>query len=158
MRNSQSRFWRPDAGRRPSTRSFDHLVGAQQDRLRHRKAERLGGLEVHCHLELGRKLHREIAGLLAAQNAIDIRGGATKEVYLVGSVGEQAAVSDKVRCDIDRRYVVSGRRQYDRHAMRDHEWIRRDDKAASRLAPKGDDGRFDLYVVMNGCSDCLNLE
>src|SRR6516164_9030155 len=72
--------------------------------------------------------------------------------------GEQAAVSDKVRCDIDRRYVVSGRRKYDRHAMRDHEWIRRDDKAASRLAPKGDDGRFNLYVVMNGRSDCLDLE
>ena len=28
--------------------------------------------------------------------------------------------------------------------------IRLDDKAASRLAPKGDDGRFDLYVAMNG--------
>jgi hypothetical protein len=25
---------------------FDHLVGAQQDRLRHRKAKRLGGLGV----------------------------------------------------------------------------------------------------------------
>jgi len=45
---------------------FDHLVGANQDRLRHRKAERLGGLEVQDHLELGRKLHREIARLLAA--------------------------------------------------------------------------------------------
>jgi hypothetical protein len=37
--------------------------------------------------------------------------------------------------------------------MRDHECIRRDDKAASRLTPKGDDGRFDLYVVMNGRSE-----
>ena len=43
---------------------FDHLGGAKQDRLRHRKAERRGGLEVHDHLELGRKLHREIARLL----------------------------------------------------------------------------------------------
>jgi hypothetical protein len=30
--------------------------------------------------------------------------------------------------------------------MRDREYIREDDKAAS-LAPKGDDGRFDLSVV-----------
>ena len=30
--------------------------------------------------------------------------------------------------------------------MRDRECIRGDDKAASRLAPKGDDGRFDLDV------------
>jgi hypothetical protein len=61
-------------------RSLDHLVGAKQDRLRHRKAERLGGLEVYDHLELGRKLHREIARLRAAQDAIDIGGGTTKGV------------------------------------------------------------------------------
>jgi hypothetical protein len=37
------------------------------------------------------------------------------------------------------------------------EHIRHDDKAASRLAPKGDNGRFNLYFVMNGRSDCLDL-
>ena len=30
--------------------------------------------------------------------------------------------------------------------MHGHEWIRHDDKAGSRLAPKGDDGRFDFCV------------
>src|SRR6516225_6842862 len=74
--------------------SFDHLVGAKQDRLRHRKAERLGGLEVYGHLKLCRKLYREIARLLAAKDAIDIGGGTTQAVYRVFSVGEQAAVSD----------------------------------------------------------------
>ena len=49
----------------------------------YRKAERLGGLEVHGHLIFRRKLHREIARLLAARNAIHIGGGATKEVYPV---------------------------------------------------------------------------
>jgi hypothetical protein len=53
---------------------------------------------------------------------------------------------------------VSGGRRYDRRAMRIVEYIRKDDKAVSRLAPKGDDGRFDLYVVMNGRSDCPDLE
>ena len=65
--------------------------------MRHRKAECLGGLEVYDHLELGRKLHREIARFLAAQDAIHIGGGTTKVVYPVGSVGEQTAVSGKVR-------------------------------------------------------------
>jgi hypothetical protein len=39
-----------------------------------------------------------------------------------------------------------------------HESIRHDDKAASRLAPKGDDGRFDLCVAMNGRNDWHDLE
>ena len=51
---------------------FDLLVGAHQNRQWHGKTERLGGLEVHHHLKLGRKLHRKVARLLAAQNAIDI--------------------------------------------------------------------------------------
>ena len=42
--------------------------------------------------------------------------------------------------------------------MRKHECIRRHDKAASRLASKGDDGRFDLYVVMNLRNDWRDLE
>jgi hypothetical protein len=37
--------------------------------------------------------------------------------------------------------------------MRDHETIRHDEKAASRLAPKRGDGRFDLYVAINGRGD-----
>jgi hypothetical protein len=42
--------------------------------------------------------------------------------------------------------------------MHDHEYIRVDHKAASRLAPKGHDGRFDLCVVTNGLNDLLDLE
>src|SRR5262249_25410783 len=114
---------------------------------------RLGGLEVHDHLEFGRKLHRKIARLLAAQNAINISGGATPGVSPVGSVGEQAAVPSKDRLAIDRRYVVAGRRQYDRRAMHQRESIRYDHKSASRLTPKGDDGRFDLSFALNGRSD-----
>src|SRR6516164_943723 len=76
---------------------FDHLVGAQQDRWGYGKTERLGGLAVQDHLKLGRKLHREIARLFAAQDAIHIGGGAAKGVHLVDSVGEQSTVSGKVR-------------------------------------------------------------
>src|SRR6516165_4965083 len=96
--------------------------------------------------------------LVAAQDAIDISGGATRDVYLVDSVGKQTAVSDKDRLPIDRRYVVSRRCRYDRHAMRGHECIRHGNKAASRLAPKAGDGRFDLYVAVNGRNDWHDLE
>ena len=84
-------------------------------------------------------------------------GGTTDDVYPVGSVGEQAAVSGLGRIRIDRRYVVSGR-QDDRRAMRGHEYIRHDDKPASGLAPKGDDGSFDFSIAMNGRSDWRDLE
>jgi hypothetical protein len=58
---------------------------------------RRGGLEVHGHLEFCRELHRKIARLLAAQDAIDISGGATPRVHRVLSVGKQTAVSGKDR-------------------------------------------------------------
>ena len=81
-----------------------------------------------------------------------------KVVYQVDCVGKQAAVSGKGGLRIDRRHIVSGRGQYDRRAMHGREYIRQDDKATSRLAPKGDDGRFDFYVAMNGRNDLLDLE
>src|SRR6516164_3922768 len=82
---------------RHNRRLFDDLVGAQQNRWGYGKTERVGSLAVHDHLELGRKLHREIARLLAAQDAIHIGGGATPGVYPVDSVGEQAAFSGEER-------------------------------------------------------------
>jgi hypothetical protein len=42
--------------------------------------------------------------------------------------------------------------------MREQESTRQGYKAASRLAPKGRDGRFDLCVAMNGRNDWLDLE
>ena len=74
----------PSAINRHNQQLFDDLVGPQQDRRGYGKPERRGGLAVHGHLELGRKLHREIARFLAAQNAIHIGGSATKDVYRGG--------------------------------------------------------------------------
>jgi hypothetical protein len=42
--------------------------------------------------------------------------------------------------------------------MREHEYIRYDDKAASWLAPKFHDGRIDLSLAMNGRGDWHDLE
>src|SRR6476659_7346975 len=63
------------ATRLPST-SFDHLVGAGEQRWRHVDAEGFGCLEVDYQLELGRRLHRQVAWLLALENAVHIAGGA----------------------------------------------------------------------------------
>jgi hypothetical protein len=37
--------------------------------------------------------------------------------------------------------------------MPDHEWASDRNKAASRLAPQSGDGRFDVFVAMNGRRD-----
>src|SRR6516162_9468489 len=71
------RDFHPQERQLASLHLLDHLVGAQQNRWRHGKAERVGGLAVHDHLELGRKLHREITRLLAAQDAIHVGGEPT---------------------------------------------------------------------------------
>ena len=42
--------------------------------------------------------------------------------------------------------------------MHGPECIPYDDKATSRLAPEGDDRRFDFYVAVNGGNDWHDLE
>src|SRR5215813_14217670 len=70
--------------------SFDHLVGAGEHRGRQVEAERLGGLQVDHELVLGRRLHRQIGGLLALEDAINIARRASEWVDGVGAVGDQA--------------------------------------------------------------------
>ena len=79
VRRPRSAWRRPHGAgiRKPSheptfAASFNHLVGATEQRWRHGEAERLGGLEIDHKLKLGRLLDREIGGLLAAQDAIDV--------------------------------------------------------------------------------------
>src|SRR5207237_1095628 len=76
-------------------RSFDHLVGAQQDRGRDGEAERLGGLEIENRLERGRLLHRQVAGLGALENPRDTAARQAIGGAEARSVAHQAARRDE---------------------------------------------------------------
>jgi len=62
---------------------LDHLVGAGEQRRRHVKRSR--GLDVDRQLELGRRLHRQVTGLLTFQDSIDVAGRSSHLLELSSS-------------------------------------------------------------------------
>jgi len=72
-------------------RSFDHLLGAQQNRRRYVQAKRFGGLQIHHQLEFGWLMNRQIGGLLTLENPADVDTDLAKRVRDAASVAHQTA-------------------------------------------------------------------
>jgi hypothetical protein len=53
---------------------LDHLIGGGEQCFRDGEAERFGGLEIDHRLIPRRRLHRQVGGLLAPEDAIDVAG------------------------------------------------------------------------------------
>ena len=75
--------------------SFDHLVGAGEQRWWEFKAKRLGGLEIDDELKLGWLLHWQISGLLASDDPGNIGPGSAMGVHGAGAIAHQAAIRDE---------------------------------------------------------------
>ena len=121
-------------------------------------AERISGFEIDYELELGGHLNRKLHRLFPSQDAIDVGGRAPEQIRFVRSIGEQAAGPRKSANCVDCGQPVLRCQRRNRCAVHECIAIRRYDEAAERLAPKGDDGRFDLCVAMNVRNDCHDLE
>src|SRR5262245_35676595 len=89
--------------------SFDHLISAREQRRRHVEAERLRGLEVDQQLVLGWRLHRQIGGPLALENAVDVSGGTPVRVDRRVPVGDQAAAGDEDALEVHGGKLMPGR-------------------------------------------------
>ena len=82
--------------------SLDHLIGARKERLRHRKPERLGGLEIDHQLECGRPLDRQIGGLGPLKDPSGIDAGLAVCAGEARTIADEAARRGEFTCIIDR--------------------------------------------------------
>src|SRR5215472_4564680 len=71
--------------------SFDHLVGAGEQRRWYGEAKRLRRNQVHDEIELSRLLDWQLRWFRPAQDFIGIVAGAPEEIRIVCAVGHEAA-------------------------------------------------------------------
>src|SRR5436190_11083761 len=90
----------------PPFTSFDHLVGAAEQRQRDREAERLGGLEVDYQLDFRCLLHWQVGWLLALENTTGIYASLMIGIRGTACVAHQTASYDGCARLEDRRHPV----------------------------------------------------
>ena len=69
---------------------FDHLVGQHRERVMDRKAKCFCGCHIDGKFKADRGLNRQVRSFFTAQNAIDVRGGAPKDIGRVWAVRHKA--------------------------------------------------------------------
>jgi len=88
---------------------FDHLVGADEERLPHGKAKRLHRLQVDHELEFRWLLYGKVGGLGALQDLIDVDCGLSIRIGLIGPIAQQAALVCEIADEGHRRQSIADR-------------------------------------------------
>src|SRR6266700_1961636 len=71
--------------------SFDHLVGAGDERRRQLEAECIGGFQVDCEVELRWQFDGQVRRVRALQDSVHVAGGAPEQVRKIRPVGDESA-------------------------------------------------------------------
>src|SRR4051794_23740390 len=91
--------------------SFDHLVGAGEQRCRDREAERLSGLEIDHQFEFGWLQDGQVPGILTLQNPPSVSADLAIPVSKAGAVAHQTASYDVVATTVNRWHRMTGRQR-----------------------------------------------
>src|SRR5437879_3449693 len=82
-------------------RLFDHFVGGSEQPCRNSQSERSHSLEIDNKFELRRLLDRQVSGLGALEDFIDIDGKISENAVKVRTVGHEATSSCKTRVSVN---------------------------------------------------------
>src|SRR5262245_22913893 len=143
----QTAVWHSDAARGPSTPSFDHLVGGEEQTGRHSEAERFGSLQIDNELELRRLRNRQVSRLRSAEDLTGIDAGLTKTISDIGAVAHQSADLGIGAAGISRGDSVSRRQRGELHPAAVKEPIWGNKQRFRTLARNRGESGIDLVTV-----------
>src|SRR5262249_56674046 len=129
-------------------RLLDDLVCPRQQRGWDRQSERLGRLEVDDQLELRRLLHWEVGRFGSPENAVDIRGSASRKILAVATVGHEPANLDEESRWKDCRQPLLGREGDDPAHARREGTDRQDPEGAWTFLHHPCKGRLDIIWAL----------
>src|SRR5215813_12146380 len=124
--------------------SFDHLVGAGQQRRRHFERQRPGSAEINHQLELRWQLNRQVARFFALENATCI--DAYDPIGLVGirSIAHQPPDGGKFTAEVEGSHPMPCRKHDDLRRTIEKKRIDSNGKGIDALLPEGCERRIDL--------------